>query len=111
MSDIASIRRQLKIKSGVAKRLLKEHNLYQKEAEDQKIKLDKFVAEGAEDWDIKNATKMMDESNKMIVDSATRLGKAVEDLRDLILTVKKNPALAEDPTFLDAEGVLEEVSV
>lgn len=81
MSDIAAIRRQLKIKSGVAKRyvyggdtpspfisslfiirsfysdgrLQKDHTLYQKEAEDQKLKLDKFVADGAEEWDIKNA--------------------------------------------------------
>ena len=27
------------------------------EAEQQKIKLDKFVADGAEDWDIKNAVR------------------------------------------------------
>jgi tubulin-specific chaperone A len=28
--------------------------MYRKEAEDQKRKLDKLVADGAEDWDIKN---------------------------------------------------------
>lgn len=36
-------------------RLFKEHNTYRKEAEDQQRKLDKFVADKAEDWDIKNA--------------------------------------------------------
>jgi len=28
--------------------------MYQKEAQDQRRKLDKFIADGAEDWDIKN---------------------------------------------------------
>lgn len=36
-------------------RLCKEHKLYLTEEEDQKRKLDTFVANGAEDWDIKNA--------------------------------------------------------
>jgi hypothetical protein len=36
-------------------RLLKERNMYLKEAEDQQRKLDKFVADSAEDRDIKNA--------------------------------------------------------
>lgn len=35
-------------------RLSKEHNLYTKEAEELKVKLDKFKAEKAEDWDINN---------------------------------------------------------
>jgi tubulin-specific chaperone A len=38
---------------------MKEHNIYRKEAEDQKRKLDKFVDDGAEDWDIKNAVRVM----------------------------------------------------
>lgn len=78
MSDKTTVLRQLKIKSGVAKRyvhhrvsrrappltfiarlfarsLYKEQKSYVVEAEQQKIKLDKFVADGAENWDIKNA--------------------------------------------------------
>ena len=35
-------------------RLFKEHKSYILEEEQQKIKVDKFVADGAEDWDIKN---------------------------------------------------------
>ncbi|KAI0375458.1 hypothetical protein BV20DRAFT_960619 [Pilatotrama ljubarskyi] len=54
MSDAATIRKQLRIKSGSAKRLYKEHRLYQKEEEDLKRKLDQHVADNAEDWDIKN---------------------------------------------------------
>jgi len=111
MSDPASIRRQLKIKSGVATRLFKEHNTYRKEAEDQQRKLDKFIAEKAEDWDIKNATRMMEESNKMIKDSAERLGKAVGELRDLVVSAKKEAALANTEELLKAEEALETASV
>ena len=39
----------------VVHRLDKEHTLYKREAEDQQKKLDKFLAEGAEDWDVGNA--------------------------------------------------------
>jgi len=55
MNDTAALRRKLKIHTGVVKRLNKEQVLYTKESEDQKTKLDKFIAGKAEDWDIKNA--------------------------------------------------------
>ncbi|KAL0951716.1 hypothetical protein HGRIS_008392 [Hohenbuehelia grisea] len=109
--DIPAIRRSLKIKAGSAKRLFKEHNLYRQEATDQQAKLDKFKANNAEEWDIKNATRMLEESNKMIVDSASRLGKAVADLRDVLVSAKKIPELAEDEELMKAEEALEEASV
>jgi tubulin-specific chaperone A len=79
--------------------------MYTQEAEDQKRKLDKFIANNAEDWDIKNAVrilvryvslsayvrcqhlqrKMLEESHKMIKDSSDRLGNAVGDLRDIVV--------------------------
>ena len=39
----------------IVERLGKEDILYKNEVEEQKRKLDKLTAEGAEDWDIKNA--------------------------------------------------------
>ncbi|KAK7063821.1 BHLH domain-containing protein [Favolaschia claudopus] len=113
MSDTAALRRQLKIKSGAASRLKKENELYQKELVDLKVKKDKLVAEGAEaeEWDVKNAGRMMDESEKMIKDSAERLGKAYGELRDLIVSAKKDPALQQDEEFLKAEGIMEETAL
>ncbi|KAG6846070.1 hypothetical protein H0H87_006434 [Tephrocybe sp. NHM501043] len=111
MSDLNdAARRQLKIKSGVVKRLSKEQTLYRKEAEQQQRKLDQFIAAGAEGWDINNGTRMMEEANKMIVDSANRLGKAAGELRDLIIEGKKNPDLVNDEELLKAEEILEEAS-
>ncbi|KAI0348160.1 tubulin binding cofactor A [Trametopsis cervina] len=111
MSDSATLIRQIKIKSGSTKRLFKEHKSYVVEEEQQKIKLDKFIANGAEEWDIKNARKMLEESGKMIQDSTKRLGTAVQDLRQLLVSAEKNPDIAKNEEVLKAEEVLEEVSV
>ncbi|KAG6813999.1 hypothetical protein H0H92_004492 [Tricholoma furcatifolium] len=111
MSDLNDVaRRQLKIKSNAVKRLFKEQGMYIKEAEEQRKKLDKFIAEGAESWDINNGTRMMEEANKMIADSVNRLGKAAGELRDLVVAGKKNPGIAESEELLKAEETLEEAS-
>ena len=44
-------------------RLYKEHRSYILEEEQQKIKLDKFVADNAEEWDIKNAVRYISTSS------------------------------------------------
>ena len=45
--------RQLKIKTGVVKRLGKEKMSYKKEAEQQTAKVEKMKAEGKDEYDIK----------------------------------------------------------
>ncbi|KAI0783348.1 tubulin binding cofactor A [Abortiporus biennis] len=85
MSDATSLHRLLKIKAGAAKRLMKENRLYQKEEESLKQKLDKFIADGAENWDIKNTRNMMEESHRLVEDTAKRLGGATQDLREAIV--------------------------
>ncbi|OCH90060.1 tubulin binding cofactor A [Obba rivulosa] len=107
----AALRRQLKIKTGAAKRLSKEHRSYQTEEEDLKRALDKFLADGAEEWDIKNARRMLEETQKMIADSASRLGTTVQELRDTVLAAEKNPALKDAPELAAAQEIIEEVSV
>ncbi|KAK0208692.1 tubulin binding cofactor A-domain-containing protein [Desarmillaria ectypa] len=110
MSEIQAIQRQLKIKAGAAKRLIKEHILYRKETEEQQRKVAKLIAEGIseDEWDLKNAKKVLDECHRMIDDSATRLAKAAGNLRDLVIAAKERPELAEVPELFDAESVLKE---
>jgi len=114
MSDTAAVRRQLQIKSGATNRLKKEHELYQKELVDQKIKTDRLVADGADEWAIKNSGKMTDESEKMIKDSAARLGKAYGELKDLVVREEAIPAgcvmRAQGMLILPPAGVGEEES-
>ncbi|KAF7302987.1 BHLH domain-containing protein [Mycena kentingensis (nom. inval.)] len=111
LSDIATLRRQLKIKAGATARLKKEHDLYQKETVDLTMKKDRLVADGADGWDVKNATRMMEESEKMITDTAERLARAYGELRDVVVLAKKEPGLTEDEEYLKAEGILEDAAL
>ncbi|KIJ66378.1 hypothetical protein HYDPIDRAFT_180825 [Hydnomerulius pinastri MD-312] len=106
-----AVHRQLKIKVNSTKRLLKEHILYGKEAEEQKRKLDKMIAENADEWDTLNVRRIFDESQRMIKDSDDRLGKAVQELRGLVVSVKNKREFAEDEELVKAEEALQEASV
>ncbi|KIM47581.1 hypothetical protein M413DRAFT_203689 [Hebeloma cylindrosporum] len=111
MSDsAAAVQKQLKIKSSAIQRLAKETKLYGTETAALEAKKAKFIADGAEEWDIKNATKMVDESKKMVIDTKTRLDKAVEDLQALIASAKEEFNLAEDEALLNAERIVQEAS-
>jgi len=115
MSDIPAIRRSLKIKTGVVRRLAKERGLYQKETEAQMIKLDKTVAAGEEledwEWKQKNEKKLLEESNKMVIDVAERLGKATIELRNVVVEAKKEEELIGSTELTEAEEVLEQTNV
>ncbi|EAU92258.2 hypothetical protein CC1G_00477 [Coprinopsis cinerea okayama7 len=108
--DSQAIKKQLKIKTGVVQRLVKENGLYKKEVEQNVAKRDKFIADGAEEWDIKNAGKLVEESEKMVQDTATRLAAAVADLRVIVDGAKTREDLAEDADFLKAQEALETAS-
>ncbi|KAI0815356.1 tubulin binding cofactor A-domain-containing protein [Irpex lacteus] len=110
-TDSATVLRQLKIKTGATKRLFKEHKSYVLEEEQQKIKLDKFIADGAEEWDIKNARKMLEESGKMVKDLAGKLGASVQDLRQLVIAAEHDASIAGNEEVVKAGEVLEEVSI
>ncbi|CAE6450145.1 unnamed protein product [Rhizoctonia solani] len=109
--DIDNVKRQMKIKTGSVKRLSKEHNMYRQEALQLKVKHDKLVADGADEYDIKNAKKIWEEGEKMIPDSETRLAKAVIELHELVVYARTVPAFENDPDFLAAETQLEEANV
>lgn len=110
-AELKTFQRQLNIKSGAALRLLKDHQSYQKEEETNKKRLDKFIADGAEDWDIKNAGKVLTETQNMIKHSASSLGKTTQELRDMIVAAEKNPAFAEDESLKKAKDTWEIVSI
>ncbi|KZV84306.1 tubulin binding cofactor A [Exidia glandulosa HHB12029] len=111
MSDQAALKRQLKIKTGVVKRLLKELTVYKQELEDQQLKLDKFIADGAEDWDIKNGRNMLEESRKMIPHTQSRLEKAVIDLREVVVQAKLDTSMHELEEYIKADETLEEANI
>ncbi|KAI0068035.1 tubulin binding cofactor A [Artomyces pyxidatus] len=106
-----AIRAQLEVTSGIARLLLAEHLLYRQEAEDNRRRRDKFRALGADEWVVNDSARVLRESQKRISDVDRRLGKAVVELRDLVVHAKMNPELQEDEGLMKAEEALEEVSV
>ncbi|KAK2092631.1 hypothetical protein P7K49_029159 [Saguinus oedipus] len=57
--------RQIKIKTGVVKRLVKEKVMYEKEAKQQEEKIEKMRAEDGENYDIKKQVEILQESRMM----------------------------------------------
>ncbi|KAL1677680.1 tubulin binding cofactor A [Schizophyllum commune] len=106
--DIPSIKRQLKIKTGAVSRLWKEYNMYRKEAEEQKVKVDKMIADAGDEYEIRNAQRILAESEKMIEDTSSRVGKAAVDLREIVVVAKQHPEILNDDEYLKAQEVLQE---
>ncbi|KAG8523701.1 Tubulin-specific chaperone A [Galemys pyrenaicus] len=76
--------RQIKIKTGVVKRLVNEKVIYEKEAKKQKEKIEKMKAEDGENYAIKKQAEILQESRMMIPDCQRRLEAAYTDLLEII---------------------------
>ncbi|EPQ28340.1 uncharacterized protein PFL1_04167 [Pseudozyma flocculosa PF-1] len=96
MSDTAALKRQLQIKTGVVKRLTAESASYVQEAEEQQRRVDKFVAEGRDEWDVKKQREVLEDCRKMIPDCRKRLEKATEDLEVLLEGIGNEDAALEE---------------
>lgn len=109
MSSAATVR-NLKIKTGVVKRLGKEVISYQKEYVQQQARIDKLIAQNADIHDINKQKEVLEETNVMIPDSKRRLNVAYKELTDLIeLMIKENPDIKESKEITDAQTVLKDV--
>ncbi|KAK2538845.1 Tbca [Columba guinea] len=76
--------RQIKIKTGVVRRLAKEKVMYEKEAKQQEEKIEKMKAEACDDYGIKKQIEILQESRMMIPDCQRRLEIAHADLSQLL---------------------------
>ncbi|KAK9896410.1 TBCA-domain-containing protein [Cystobasidium minutum MCA 4210] len=97
--------RQLAIKTGVVKRLLKEVTSYEKEANDALQVIERVRGtEGKDEYDIRQAEKVHAEAAKMIPDSKARLNKAAEELRELMGETESE--LKESEEYKNADDAL-----
>uniref|UniRef100_A0A9L0RIX3 Tubulin-specific chaperone A n=1 Tax=Equus caballus TaxID=9796 RepID=A0A9L0RIX3_HORSE len=105
--------RQIKIKTGVVKRLVKEKMMYEKEAKQQEEKIEKMKAEDGENYAIKKQrfllqAEILQESRMMIPDCQRRLEAAYADLLQLIESEKD---LEEAEEYKEARLVLDSVKL
>ncbi|GFR79577.1 tubulin-specific chaperone A [Elysia marginata] len=85
--------KQIKIKTGVVKRLTKEKDSYEKEAKQLEAKVEKMKADGKDEYDIKKQGEVLQESRSMVPDTIRRLKKAYDELDELLKTTALNTTL------------------
>lgn len=97
--------RTLKIKTGVVKRLAKEKVTYEKEAAQQRERIQKLKEQDKDGYDIKKQEEVLQESLMMVPDCQRRLVKAFEELKKILDTEQD---LKEVQDYIEAEKVLQE---
>jgi len=95
--------RQIKIKTGVVKRLTKEKSMYEKESVQIASKIEDMKAQGKDEYDIKKQNEVLAESKSMVPDTVRRLKTAYAELSDLL---EKESDLSEAEEYTQAKEVL-----
>ncbi|CAK1542401.1 unnamed protein product [Leptosia nina] len=97
--------RQIKIKTGVVKRIAKEKIVYEKEVEQQKNRIQKIKDEGQDEHNIRKQEEVLQESLMMVPDCQRRLVKAYTDLKT---TLETEQDLKESEDYINAQQVLKD---
>ncbi|XP_012266222.1 tubulin-specific chaperone A [Athalia rosae] len=95
--------RTLKIKTGVVKRLAKEKITYEKEAAQQRDRIQKLKDQGKDEYDIRKQEEVLQESLMMVPDCQRRLVKAFEELKKIL---ESEQDLKEVEAYVEAEKVI-----
>ncbi|GAB1865092.1 Tubulin-specific chaperone A [Camponotus japonicus] len=97
--------RTLKIQTGVVKRLAREKITYEKEATQQRERIQKLKEQDKDGYDIKKQEEVLQESLMMVPDCQRRLVKAFEQLKSFLDTEQD---LKEVEDYIEAGKVLQE---
>ncbi|KAF6721720.1 Tubulin-specific chaperone A [Oryzias melastigma] len=100
--------RQIKIKTGIVKRLAKEKVSYISEEKEQEQKIERLKAEDGDVYVIKKQMEVLQECKMMIPDCHRRLAVAHADLLQLI---EAEEDLAESEEYKEARTVLDSVKL
>ncbi|GFS87839.1 tubulin-specific chaperone A [Nephila pilipes] len=99
--------KQIKIKTGVVKRLAKEKLMYEKEAVKEKAKLEKMQASGGDSYLIRKQEEVIKESVMMVPDTMKRYQVAYNELQEIL---DNEQELAESEEYQAAVEVLKDTS-
>ncbi|XP_031716203.1 tubulin-specific chaperone A [Anarrhichthys ocellatus] len=100
--------RQIKIKTGIVRRLAKEKVSYQTEAKQQEEKVERLKAEAGDPYVIKKQIEVLQESHMMVPDCHRRLTAAHGDLFQLLETEED---LSESEEYKEARNILDSVKL
>ncbi|XP_068622530.1 tubulin-specific chaperone A [Battus philenor] len=97
--------RQINIKTGIVRRIAKEKIVYEKEAEQQRNRVQKCKDEGQDEHNIRKQEEVLQESLMMVPDCQRRLVKAYADLKSIL---ENEQDLKEHEEYIVAEQVLKD---
>ncbi|KAM9794419.1 tubulin-specific chaperone A isoform X2 [Syngnathus typhle] len=100
--------RQIKIKTGVLKRLAKEEASYKAEAKEQEEKIEQLKAAEADVYLIKQHMASLQETIMIIPDTRRRMTIAHGDLQQLL---EAEEELSESEEYQEAKNVLDSVKL
>ncbi|KAI9211500.1 hypothetical protein DS838_003594 [Geotrichum bryndzae] len=77
---------QLQIKTNALGRLLKESKLYQKEAEEQQVRVDKLKANSSDEYEIKKAVcvEVLEDTKQMVPEIRKKIVSTLEGLKAFV---------------------------
>ncbi|XP_077234315.1 tubulin-folding cofactor A-like [Tasmannia lanceolata] len=99
--------RNLKIKTGTCKRILKELRSYEKEVEQEAAKTADMKEKGADPYDLKQQENVLAESRMMIPDCRKRLEASLADLKGTLEEIKESNQ--QGPEIDEAQSIITEV--
>ncbi|XP_042483643.1 tubulin-folding cofactor A-like [Macadamia integrifolia] len=99
--------RNLKIKTGTCKRIVKELHSYEKEVEREATKTADMKEKGADPYDLKQQENVLAESRMMIPDCHKRLETSLADLKGTLTELEE--ANQQGPELDEARSTITEV--
>ncbi|CAF1606464.1 unnamed protein product [Adineta ricciae] len=102
--------KDLKIKTGVAKRTWKEHLSYKKEYDNEKRKVEKMTSEGRDEYDLKKAQEVLKETESMISHTKSGFLKAWKDFQDVYNAAGNDDTLKQSKEYEEAQKMYDELS-
>eukprot|EP00123_Amoebidium_parasiticum_P010431 comp20099_c0_seq1/m.24777 comp20099_c0_seq1/g.24777 ORF comp20099_c0_seq1/g.24777 comp20099_c0_seq1/m.24777 type:complete len:110 (-) comp20099_c0_seq1:236-565(-) len=109
MADATALR-NVKIKTGVVKRVTTEVSMYRQEVLDVEARIKRLGEEGKDPYYLKKQDEVLGEAKQMVPDTLRRLEAAVQALRDILdgdaeLEGTEEEAAARQ-ALVDAEAVM-----
>ncbi|XP_026388170.1 tubulin-folding cofactor A-like isoform X3 [Papaver somniferum] len=109
-SVIMATLRNLKIKTGTCKRVLKELYSYEKEVEREASKTADMKEKGADPYDLKQQENVLAESRMMIPDCHKRLETSLADIKETLAQLEKSNQ-QDGPELDEARKIIDEVEI
>ena len=109
MQDAKNHQKQLRITTGGLNRYKKDVISYQKELKMQEEKLEKFVAEGADEYKIKKAKELIEETIQVTEQLKGKLKTQLEKVQDLVDTAEIFPETKESEQWTKTQESIKDV--